>query len=69
MWETLTHTIARNDVIAIFDRLADQNSSAPNEILRKQAKYFWRRFLSLQVDELQQKVEAPVPTARMIARC
>ena len=94
-----THTVAREDVIAFFDRLADQVvqktivvlDNAPIhrgepmqtrqvewekkglhllylppyspefnaiEILWKQAKYFWRRFLALPGDELQQEVKA-----------
>lgn len=99
VWETLTHTVAREDVIAFFDRLADQIAKktvvvldnaaihrgepmrnkqmewekkglhllylppySPEfnaiEILWKQAKYFWRRFLALSGDALQQEVEA-----------
>lgn len=99
IWETVTHTVDRNDVIAFFDRLADQVAqetvvvldNAPIhrcelmrnkqvewekkglhllylppyspefnaiEILWKQAKYFWRRFLALSDNELQQEVES-----------
>lgn len=99
IWETVTHTVDRNDVIAFFDRLADQVAqetvvvldNAPIhrgelmrnkqvewekkglhllylppyspefnaiEILWKQAKYFWRRFLALSENELQQEVES-----------
>lgn len=99
VWETLTHTVARADVIAFFDRLVEQVAgktvvvldNAPIhrgeamrekqaewerkgltllylppyspelsaiEILWKQAKYFWRRFLALSGLELQQEVEA-----------
>lgn len=99
IWETVTHTVDRNDVIAFFDQLADQVAqetvvvldNAPMhrgelmrnkqvewekkglhllylppyspefnaiEILWKQAKYFWRRFLALSENELQQEVES-----------
>lgn len=99
IWETVTHSVDRNDVIAFFDRLADQVAqetvvvldNAPIhrgelmrnkqvqwekkglhllylppyspefiaiEILWKQAKYFWRRFLALSENELQQEVES-----------
>lgn len=99
VWQTLTHTVARQDVIAFFDRLADQVEqktvvvldNAPIhrgepmrtrqrewekkglhllylppyspefnaiEILWKQAKYFWRRFVALSGSELQQEVES-----------
>jgi hypothetical protein len=99
VWHTLTHTGARDDVIAFFDRLADQVDkktvvvldNAPIhrgepmrhkqrewenkglhllylppyspefnaiEVLWKQAKYFWRRFLVVSGDELQQQVDA-----------
>lgn len=98
VWQTLTHTVDRQDVIAFFDRLADQVrqktmvvlDNAPIhrgepmrtkqrewenkglhllylppyspefnaiEILWKQAKYFWRRFMALSGDALQQEVE------------
>jgi transposase len=99
VWETFTHTVAREDGIAFFDRLLDQMAqktvvvldNAPIhrgepmrnkqlkwekkglhllylppyspefnaiEILWKQAKYFWRCFLPLSGDELQQEVQA-----------
>lgn len=99
VWETLSHTVAREDVIGFFDRLVEQIAQktvvvldnaaihrgepmrnkqmewakkglhllylppySPEfnaiEILWKQAKYFWRRFLALSGDALQQEVEA-----------
>lgn len=99
VWETVTHTVERADVIAFFDRLVTQVAgktvvvldNAPIhrgeamrekqaewetkglsllylppyspelnaiEILWKQAKYFWRRFLALSGLELQQEVDA-----------
>ncbi len=99
VWQTLTHTVGREDVIVFFDRLADtirkktvvvlDNAAihrgepmrnkqvewekkglhllylppySPQfnaiEILWKQAKYFWRRFLALSGQELQQEVES-----------
>jgi transposase len=97
-WETLPHTVERQDVINFFDRLADTITrktvvvldNAPIhrgepmrhkqvqweskglhllylppyspefnaiEILWKQAKYFWRRFLTLSGNELLQEVQ------------
>lgn len=98
VWETVTHTVNREDVMAFFDRLADQVTKktvvvldnaqihrgepmrekqveweqkglhllylppySPElnaiEILWKQAKYFWRRFVALSGLALQQEVE------------
>ncbi|HEY4541531.1 MAG TPA: IS630 family transposase [Noviherbaspirillum sp.] len=98
IWETVTHPVARADVIAFFDRLANGltqktvvvldnagiHHGAPMrerqaqweqqglhllylppyspelnaiEILWKQAKYFWRRFLTLSGTALQEEVE------------
>jgi transposase len=99
VWETLTHSVERADVIAFFDRLATQvtgktigvldnapihrgqvmrdqqakwerkglwlwylppYSPALNaiEIVWKDAKYFWRRFLALSGRALQHAVDA-----------
>jgi transposase len=97
VWETLTHTVERQDVIGFFDRLANtiaKKTVVPDnapihrgepmrskqaqrekkglhllylppyspefnaiEILWKQVKYFWRRFLALSGDELLQEIE------------
>ena len=99
VWETLTHTVARHDVIAFFDRMAEtiekktvvvlDNAAIHHgalmrnkqmewekkglhllylppyspefnaiEIVWKQAKYFWRRFVALPGDALQHEVES-----------
>jgi transposase len=99
VWESVTHTVERTDVIAFFDRLVEEIACktivvldnaqihrgepmrqkqaewdkkglrllylppySPElnaiEILWKQAKYFWRRFLALSGLELRQEVEA-----------
>jgi transposase len=99
IWETVTHSVAREDVIAFFDRMASGltkktvvvldnagiHHGAPMrekqaewerkglyllylppyspelnaiEILWKQAKYYWRRFLTLSGMELHDEVDA-----------
>jgi len=54
VWETVTHTVERQDVIAFFDSL-ELNAI---EILWKQAKYFWRPFVASTGAALRQEVEA-----------
>jgi hypothetical protein len=99
IWEAVAHPVARKDVIAFFDRMANSltqktvvvldnagiHHGAPMrerqvewerkglyllylppycpelnaiEILWKQAKYFWRRFLTLSGTALQDEVDA-----------